>query len=323
MDKNLKKGIIVLAVIVIASVAVTIVKKQFAGRAHSITQGSEDSISIAKGKFDFSGANKPFIATIYIRGVIESKNQTYNQTWLLNTIRTLKNDKKNKGILLFIDSPGGTVYHADEAYLALMDYKSTGKSVTAYFGPIAASGGYYIGCAADKIYANRNCLTGSIGVISASVLDGTELLKKIGIKSTTIHAGKNKNMLNFNESATEEQLQIMQSLADECYDQFTGIVSASRKMNSEQVKKLADGRIYSAYQAQKNGLVDDVMTFEQAMATIRSSMPADNLIFKDYAYDRPDSLRELLMQGLSIIKNPQASFAEGNVMKYLYTGGLN
>lgn len=322
MDKNLKKGIIVLSVIVIAAVAVTIVKKQFSGM-HSITQGSEEGVSIARGKFDFSNANKPFIATIYIRGVIEEKNQTYNQTWLLNTIHTLKNDKKNKGILLFIDSPGGTVYHADEAYLALMDYKSTGKSVTAYFGPIAASGGYYIGCAADKIYANRNCLTGSIGVISANFVDGTELLKKIGIKSTTIHAGKNKNMLNFNQSATEEQLQIMQSLADECYDQFTGIVSSSRKMDLEQVKKLADGRIYSALQAQKNGLVDDVMTVEQAMATIRNSMPADNLIFKDYVYDRPDGLRDLLMQGLSIIKNPQAVFAEGNVMNYLYTGGLN
>lgn len=322
MDKNLKKGIIVLSVIVIAAVAVTIVKKQFSGM-HSITQGSEEGVSIARGKFDFSSANKPFIATIYIRGVIEEKNQTYNQTWLLNTIHTLKNDKKNKGILLFIDSPGGTVYHADEAYLALMDYKATGKSVTAYFGPIAASGGYYIGCAADKIYANRNCLTGSIGVISANFVDGTELLKKIGIKSTTIHAGKNKNMLNFNQSATEEQLQIMQSLADECYDQFTGIVSSSRKMDLEQVKKLADGRIYSALQAQKNGLVDDVMTVEQAMATIRNSMPADNLIFKDYVYDRPDGLRDLLMQGLSIIKNPQAVFAEGNVMNYLYTGGLN
>ena len=322
MDKNLKKGIIVLSVIVIAAVAVTIVKKQFSGM-HSITQGSEEGVSVARGKFDFSNANKPFIATIYIRGVIEEKNQTYNQTWLLNTIHTLKNDKKNKGILLFIDSPGGTVYHADEAYLALMDYKATGKSVTAYFGPMAASGGYYIGCAADKIYANRNCLTGSIGVISANFVDGTELLKKIGIKSTTIHAGKNKNMLNFNQSATEEQLQIMQSLADECYDQFTGIVSSSRKMDLEQVKKLADGRIYSALQAQKNGLVDDVMTVEQAMATIRNSMPADNLIFKDYVYDRPDGLRDLLMQGLSIIKNPQAVFAEGNVMNYLYTGGLN
>ena len=322
MDKNLKKGIIVLSVIVIAAVAVTIVKKQFSGM-HSITQGSEEGVSVARGKFDFSNANKPFIATIYIRGVIEEKNQTYNQTWLLNTIHTLKNDKKNKGILLFIDSPGGTVYHADEAYLALMDYKATGKSVTAYFGPIAASGGYYIGCAADKIYANRNCLTGSIGVISANFVDGTELLKKIGIKSTTIHTGKNKNMLNFNQSATEEQLQIMQSLADECYDQFTGIVSSSRKMDLEQVKKLADGRIYSALQAQKNGLVDDVMTVEQAMATIRNSMPADNLIFKDYVYDRPDGLRDLLMQGLSIIKNPQAVFAEGNVMNYLYTGGLN
>ena len=85
------------------------------------------------------------------------------------------------GIAVFIDSPGGTVYEADEAYLALQDYKTTGKPVYVYQGKLAASGGYYISCAAKKIYANRNSLTGSIGVISGSSYDLTGLFEKLGI----------------------------------------------------------------------------------------------------------------------------------------------
>lgn len=111
----------------------------------------------------------------------------------MNTISALAQDKKNEGIILFIDSPGGGVYESDEAYLALLDYKEqTGRPVYAYMGQLAASGGYYIACAADYIMANRNTLTGSIGVISGQVFDITELLQKTGIKSETIHAEKTK-----------------------------------------------------------------------------------------------------------------------------------
>ena len=234
----------------------------------------------------------------------------------MNTIHSLKNDKKNAGILLYVNSPGGTVYHADEAYLELLKYKETGKKIYAYFAEMATSGGYYIGCAADKIYANRNTITGSIGVISASSIDATDFLEKIGIKSITIHTGKNKNMLNYNEKPTEEQIQIMQSLSDEAYEQFTQIVSESRNMNIKDVQKIADGRIYSAKQAKENGLIDEIFTFDEAKKSIKTDFESDNISFKTFRYEKSESLRSILLEGFSSIKNPASAFGQTPLLSY-------
>ena len=211
-----------------------------------------------------------FIATISIEGTIEEKNQTYDQLWLLSTIEELKYDSNNVGIMLKINSPGGAVYESDEVYLALLDYKTSGKPIFAYFESMAASGGYYIGCAADYIFANRNTLTGSIGVIYGQHLDLSKLLEKYGIDFTTITAGENKNMGSFAEPLTVEQKEILQSIADECYEQFTGIVAESRQMDIETVKKLADGRVYTAKQALEKGLIDEISTYSEAYSDFLS-----------------------------------------------------
>ena len=310
MQKSEKKGLIVLVVITILAITIPVAR------------------NVTASKVSFSGSNtsgtranlrpslKTYIAELYITGTIQEKNSEYNQEWLLKTISFLKNDEKNLGIILFIDSPGGTVYHADEAYIALLDYKSTGKKLYAYFGSMAASGGYYIGCAADKIYANRNSLLGSIGVISAQTIDATSLMEKIGIKSVTVHAGKNKNMLNYNEPATEEQLNIMQALADECYQQFTEIVSLSRKMDIDKVKELADGRIYSAKQGKKNGLIDEIATLEEAELLIKTDFQEEMPVFKSFRYQKPDSLRTFFLDSLSFLRPLQGSFSEKTLLRY-------
>lgn len=213
------------------------------------------------GGFSPSLPNSPYIAVINITGTIsEDDGATYNQAWLLNTIEDLTYDSANRGILLYVDSPGGTVYESDEAYLALMDYKkATERPIIAYIASTGCSGAYYISCAADEIYANRNALTGSIGVIMGSSIDLTGLMDKLGIKSTTIHAGKNKNMFSYDEPVTAEQAAIMQSIADESYEQFTQIVAESRGMDLAELQKLADGRVYTARQAVSNGLIDSIV----------------------------------------------------------------
>lgn len=259
-----------------------------------------------------------YISTIYITGMISEENRTYNQKWLLRQIKKAENDAKNAGILLVIDSPGGTVYESDEAYLALKKYKAaTNRPVYAYFGSLAASGGYYIGCASDKIFANRNTLTGSIGVIAGQSVDATKLLDKAGIKVTTITAGKNKNMGNYNSVLTDEQRAIFQSIADEAYEQFTGIVAENRKMQLSDVKKLADGRVYTALQAKNNGLIDDVCPFEEAKESIRTDFygkfqnqakSAPNLEFVDFKYKYEMSFADLISGASSFVKNPEASF---------------
>lgn len=313
--KSTKYGLAVLLTITLISILMGFFKI-FSTDFFSISKNSKKVEQPAQNSFSYNKDLNYYIAVVNISGVIQEKGSEYNQKWLLNTIRSLKNDKKNAGILLYVNSPGGTVYHADEAYLELLKYKETGKKIYAYFAEMATSGGYYIGCAADKIYANRNTITGSIGVISASSIDATDFLEKIGIKSITIHTGKNKNMLNYNEKPTEEQIQIMQSLSDEAYEQFTQIVSESRNMNIKDVQKIADGRIYSAKQAKENGLIDEIFTFDEAKKSIKSDFESENLSFKTFRYEKSESLRSILLEGFSSIKNPASAFGQAPLLSY-------
>ncbi len=214
------------------------------------------------------------IAKLVIEGVIEKENDTYKQKWILETLEALSEKKDVGALVVHINSPGGSVYESDEVYEALLKYKKeTDNPVYAYFASLAASGGYYIGCAADKIIANRNSLTGSIGVIAGQFIDLTGLMKTHGIKSEIIHAGRNKAMGSFSEPITDEQRAIMQSIADECYEQFTGIVAQRRNLPIEKVREIADGRIYTAKQAKELGLVDDILNFEDTVDMMKKLFP--------------------------------------------------
>lgn len=286
------------------------------------SSGMNKILSLCRGnkKEEVSpSTKKPYVAVIYITGVISEANETYNQKWLLKQIKKAAENQNNRGILLCIDSPGGTVYESDEAYLALKDYhESTNRPVLSYFGSLTASGGYYIACASEYIYANRNCLTGSIGVIAGEHIDITGLLDKAGIRMTTITTGKNKNMGNVNEPLSKEQREIMQSIADEAYEQFTEIVADSRKMKIEEVRKLADGRIYTAKQAKKNGLINEICSFEKAKDEIRnhflknsdnddSEKKGEEVEFVEYKYYYEENLLSLFKGISSFIKDPTSA----------------
>jgi protease-4 len=268
-----------------------------------------------------------YVAVLSVTGVIQGQGSDYSQKWLLNTIRKLKNDRKNLGILLYVDSPGGAVYEADEAYLALRDYRESGKKLWAYFGGMAASGGYYIACAADYIIANRNTLTGSIGVISGQSVDLTGLMEKYGVKVTTITAGKNKNMLNFNSPLNAEQRAIMQSIADECYDQFVGIVAEARGLSAEDVKALADGRVYTAAQARKALLVDQVDTFDNALDDFHSEFfelrgKRRNIETVYLEYTRKGNLADFFFQTARAFRPAVQSDPVTAISEALAAGGL-
>lgn len=188
---------------------------------------------------------------------------TYNHDLYMAYVDELMYCDYNKGIMLYIDSPGGTVYESDELYLKLMEYKEvTGRPIWAYFASQACSGGYYIAMAADEIYANRNCWTGSIGVI-VSLLNCKDLYDKLGIEEIDITSGENKAMGSSGLDLTEEQYEILQSLVDEAYDQFVEIVCEGRDMDEKTVREIADGRIYSAKQALELDLVDAIGSLEE------------------------------------------------------------
>lgn len=241
-----------------------------------------------------------YIARLYVTGTITEATRTYNQEWLLDTIAGLKDDPHNTGIMLNLDTPGGSVYQSDEVYLALLDYKeTTGRPVYAYITQMSASGGYYISCAADKIFGNRNGLTGSIGVIFGSSIDATELLRKVGIKTKTFHAGRNKTMLSLDEPLTEEQDAIMQAIADEAYEQFVGIVAQSRNMAIEDVRTLADGSIYTTTMAAQHGLIDGVCTFDEAIERMKADESLEDSDVEAFSYEYKETFPSLFGSMLS------------------------
>lgn len=253
----------------------------------SIWGSSEEKVTLPE---------EDFVGVLNIVGTIQANSSNsisltgsddgqYNHNLYMKYIDELEKSQNNKAILLYVNSPGGTVYESDELYLKLMEYKEkTKRPVYAYFGSQACSGAYYISMAADKIYTNRNTWTGSIGVI-VSLTNYKKLYDKLGIKEIDITSGKNKSMGSGGLDLTDEQYDILQSLVDEAYDQFAGIVSEGRGIDIATVKKIADGRIYSAKQAKEKKLVDEIGTEDELKALIQK----ENKLSDDVVYDTAKS----------------------------------
>lgn len=245
-----------------------------------------------------------YVETIYIEGTIASENVNsygvttgYQHQWTLDELDYLINDESNKGLILYINSGGGGTYESDEMYLALKKYKEkTGRPIYAYYAQTAASGALYLSMAADEIYANRMTMTGSIGVMINSY-DATGLMNKLGIKDITIKSGKNKNMLSPTAGTTQEEIDILQSMIDESYNIFVGIVSEERGIPLEKAKEIADGRVYSAQQAKELGLIDDVMSYDDFMDMLQAKTEFTDCEFIDAQYT-DDSFMGLLFSKL-------------------------
>lgn len=217
--------------------------------------------------------SEEYIGVLYIEGTISSDDSTYSHDYALKTIDGMIKNDDNKALLLYVNTPGGGVTESDELYLKIKEYQeTTGRPVYSYMASQATSGGYYISAPADRILANRNCWTGSIGVTMGTLVDVSGFLENHGIKTETITSGANKAMGSMTEPLTDEQRQILQSLIDEAYEQFVSIVAEGRGLSVEYVKGIADGRIYTAKQAKELKLVDDVVnTYDDAVEEMKSS----------------------------------------------------
>jgi len=208
----------------------------------------------------------------------------YDHPGTMAYIDQLMEDPKNKGIMLYMNTPGGEVTASDDMYLKLMEYKEqTGRKIYCYFADQSCSGGYYISMAADEIYANRNCWTGSIGVI-ISTMNMQGLYEKLGIQEVNITSGRNKAMGSAGEEMSAEQRAILQGMVDEAYEQFVGIIVEGRGLSESTVKQLADGRIYTAKQALEHDLIDGICTKEEYFDRVQAEVGEDVLI-----YEREDS----------------------------------
>ncbi len=208
----------------------------------------------------------------------------YNHQSFLQQVEEAFTRPDIKAVVMAIDSPGGGLYESDEAYHKIMKMKEKhSKPLIVSMGSMAASGGYYLAMPADKIFAQRTTITGSIGVIMSSY-NYQELAKKIGIQEEVFKSGDNKDMLNPMRATTDEERAIMQSIIDESYGFFVDVVAQGRKMDRQTVINLADGRIYTATQALNVGLIDGIGDLDAAIAEagnmIQESDP-NVLLFKN------------------------------------------
>jgi protease IV len=187
-------------------------------------------------------------------------------------LRDLKGHRENplvKAVVIRINSPGGVVGPTQELHDALQRVRQAGKPVVASLGAVAASGGYYVAVAADRIYANPGTLTGSIGVIM-QMANLENLMKKVGVDYVVVKAGQFKDIGNFSRRMTPEERRVLQTLLDDVHSQFIGAVAAGRKLEQQAVLGFADGRIFSGAQAKDLRMVDDLGGLEEAINTAAS-----------------------------------------------------
>lgn len=257
------------------------------------------------------------ITVLHIEGTIadDSSNSisasSYNHQWTMQQLQDAIDNPSSRGLILYLNTPGGSVYETDELYLKILEYKETGRPVYAAMGSMAASGGYYISAPADKIIANRNCWTGSIGVTIGTFYDLSGLLDKYGIKTVTITSGVNKAMGSSVKPMTSEQQAIFQSLVDEAYVQFVDIVAKGRDITYDQAKALADGRIYTAKQAMKNGLIDEIGTLDDAIEDMSENYDLEDCDINELIYENDDFLGSLMskVSFISSMGNQQSDLA--------------
>jgi len=199
------------------------------------------------------------IGLIKVEGIIVSSSSFIEQLKALKELDTIR------AIVVRIDSPGGSVAPSQEIFSELVKFKEeTGKKVVASMASTAASGGYYIACAADKIMANPGTLTGSIGVIT-TFPNLKRLFDKVGYEEQVIKSGRFKDIGSASREMSEEEKKILQQVVDDIHEQFIEAVSASRNIEKENITTLADGRVFTGRQAMEFNLIDRLGTFEDAV----------------------------------------------------------
>lgn len=219
-----------------------------------------------------SGTGDSKVLLLDLSGVISAQDKEgfIPQPNLLATFKEeltkASKDEKIKAVVLRINSPGGTVNASDILYHELKTFKGSKKiPVIASMMDVAASGGYYLAMATDAILVHPSTVTGSIGVIMLTV-NAKGLLEKVGVEASAITSGPRKDMGSPFRTMTAEEKVIFQSVIDSFYDRFLAVVQEGRpNLSADQIKKLADGRIYSGEQAKAAGLVDDIGYLDEAI----------------------------------------------------------
>ena len=232
------------------------------------------------------GSSNPKVGMVEVLGPIMDSKQT------VRDIRRFSKRDDIKAIIIRVDSPGGAVGPSQEIYEAVKRAK-VAKPLVVSMGGTAASGGYYIACGADTIFANPGTVTGSIGVIT-QIFNVEPLLEKAQVKVNTIKTGPYKDAGSPFKEFTEQDKAYFEQMIGDIYDQFVEDVAECRKLEVEQVKSLADGRVYTGRQAKEYKLVDELGSLEDAVDYVSKKANIEGDVTLVYpASDKP-FLSELL-----------------------------
>jgi protease-4 len=285
--------------------------------------GSSSSVSSAARWEEevISGSGSDRIVVINVSGTIGSEagglfsGGGVGHSDLLSQIEQATEDEKVKAVVLRVDSPGGGVVASNELYVELKKLQAAGKPLVVSMGSTAASGGYYISAPADKIFANADTFTGSLGVIM-TVTNYAETYEKLGLKDYVFKSGEFKDIGSGSREPSAEEAAILQSIIDDAYQGFVDIIAEGRGLSRDEVLKIADGRIYNGSQALALGLIDELGGIKDAIASAQSLASLENALVVQYTTipsfgellfmqaNRPAFEGDLL--GLEQLTNPQA-----------------
>lgn len=223
------------------------------------------------------GSELGSIVVLEVNGVIQDTGDVeslfsspgYNHKNFMRMLEQAGEDDNVKGIIIRINSPGGGVLESAEIHDKIVEIKqTTGKPIYVSMGSMAASGGYYISTPADKIYASPETMTGSLGVIMQGI-NYAGLAEKYGVKFETIKSGQYKDIMSPTREMTEAEKKILQEMVNNSYQGFVDVIAKGRKMTEEEVRKIADGRVYDGRQAKAIGLIDEFGYLDDTIAAMK------------------------------------------------------
>ncbi len=251
----------------------------------------------------------PRLAVVYAEGdIVDGEGEATGYIGgdrFARALRRLRNDPSVKGILLRVNSPGGSGLASEVIQRELVLTRQAGKPVVVSMGTVAASGGYYISTAADRVFAEPNTITGSIGVFG--ILPNIQgIANSNGLTFDSVKTGKFADMFTASRPKTPEELNVIQTLVDQFYSRFKERVATGRNLKVEQVEEIAQGRVWSGEEAIKIGLVDELGGLDKALAfaKTKAGLPAGAKIVE---YPAPRDLAETLAELVAGEKRPVAS----------------
>ncbi|WP_449537255.1 signal peptide peptidase SppA [Ferdinandcohnia sp. Marseille-Q9671] len=268
--------------------ASNVASKNFSRLSDDLLAGTNEEF-LENVLIEGKGTNK--ILVLHVNGVIQDTGEDvssffqaagYQHESFLKMIEKAEEDKTVKGIILKVNSPGGGVVESAEIHKKLTDLKkATDKPIYVSMGAMAASGGYYIAAPADKIFATPDTMTGSLGVIMQGI-NYSGLAEKYGVTFETIKSGPYKDIMSASREMTDEEREIMQSMVDNAYQGFVDVIAQGRNMSEEQVRKIADGRIYDGRQAKEINLIDELGYFEDTVEAMKKDHKLGNVRVVEY-----------------------------------------